>query len=173
MEFCDGVKKLEEIWKDITDYEGLYQISNLGFVRSYPRNGTKNEMIYLSAWLDKYGYPKVTLSKNGKRKQFPIHRLVAKAFIDNPQNLPDVRFIDGNKLNAVYTNLEWCNMSNLPKIVRCGSFNTMAKFTEKQVKEIRASFIKGHKEYGCNGLAKKYGVSKSTMSELLNGKTYK
>lgn len=161
---------MEEIWKDITDYEGLYQISNLGFVRSLPRNGTINEPMLLSSWVDNKGYPKVTLSKAGKRKQFSIHRLVAQAFIPNPNNLPDVRFIDGNRLNAVSSNLEWCNISN---IVKKQQYSLNAKFTKETVKIIRASYIKGDKDFGCLGLANKYGVSKSTMSDILNGKTYK
>lgn len=164
---------MKEIWKDIPNYEGLYQISNLGFVTSYPRNGTTNEMIYLSSWVDNKGYLKVTLSKNGIRKQFPVHRLVAKAYLINPHNYRDVRFKDGNRLNVEFTNLEWCSISNIPKKQRKGAFSSYARFTKEQVDEIRSIFIKGDKEFGCNGLAKKYGVSQSTMSYLLNSKTYK
>lgn len=164
---------MKEIWKDIPEYEGLYQINNFGFVRSLPRNGTSGNIIYLSAWFDNKGYQKVTLSKNGKRKQFPVHRLVAQVFIPNPNNDRDVRFKDGNRHNVASTNLEWCNISNIPKNVKKGCYSTYAKFDNNTIAEIKSLFIKGDKEFGCNGLARKYGVSKSTMSYLLNNKTYK
>ena len=164
---------MKEKWKDIPDYEGLYQISNYGFVKSFPRNGTTNEVVYLSAWFDGKGYQKVTLSKNGKRKQYPLHRLVASAYVPNPHNYRDVRFIDGDKYNVICTNLEWCNISHIPKRHKKGAFSTYAKFTDAQIQEIRNQFIRGHKLYGCKGLAEKYGVAKSTISYIVNGKTYK
>ena len=95
-----------EIWKPIENYED-YSISNFGNVYSSkrtrilkPTNTTK-------------GYIQVHLSKNGKVKNAPIHRLVAKAFIENVDNKPQVNHIDGNKKNNNVTNLEWCtNLEN-------------------------------------------------------------
>ena len=96
----------QEIWKDIKGYEGLYKISNLGRIKSLPRNGTiKNERI-IKYSLDKYGYPQVILH-NKKYKCFRVHRLVAKTFIPNPENKLTVNHIDGNKLNNCVDNLEW------------------------------------------------------------------
>lgn len=91
-----------EIWSDIKDYEGLYEINNLGYVR---RKDTKRD---LNAWHNYKGYMKVALSKNGEKHEKFIHRLVAEAFINNPLNLPQVNHINGNKDNNAFYNLEWC-----------------------------------------------------------------
>lgn len=96
----------QEIWKDIKGYEGLYQISNLGRVKSLPRNGTIKTKRIIKYELDKYGYPQVILN-NKKHKCFRVHRLVAEAFILNPQNKSTVNHIDGNKTNNKVSNLEW------------------------------------------------------------------
>ena len=98
----------EEIWKDIAGYEGKYQVSNLGRVKSlnYLRKGIEKERIPNK---NNSGYLIVGLHKNGKIKQFLIHRLVAEAFIENPENLPQVNHIDENKLNNCVENLEWCS----------------------------------------------------------------
>lgn len=96
-----------EIWKDIPNYEELYQVSNLGRVQSlHYRHSDKT--VILSAGNCK-GYLRVPLSKNGKTVLHHIHRLVAEAFIPNPDNLPEVNHIDENKSNNCVENLEWCN----------------------------------------------------------------
>ena len=108
---------MEEIWKDIPDYEGWYQISNLGRVRSLDRyvNGNgitckKQKMrgVILKPMKDKLGYLRVHLKKNTKNKSFLVHRLVAISFIPNPDNLPYVNHIDENPSNPNVNNLEWC-----------------------------------------------------------------
>lgn len=98
-----------EIWKDIKDYEGLYQISNYGRVKSLPRmmkNRKCEEIIKTPSVLPK-GYLKVSLCKNGKIKYFFIHRLVAEAFIPNENNYPCVNHKDCNTSNNNVYNLEW------------------------------------------------------------------
>ena len=105
----------KEIWKDIQGYEGLYQISNLGRIKSLERmiitsnNITKkiSEKI-LKPCLRKNGYYSIVLQKNNKSKYYTIHRLVAKEFIPNPNNLPQVNHKDENKTNNNVNNLEWC-----------------------------------------------------------------
>lgn len=106
---------MEEIWKDIKGYEGLYQVSNLGRVKSLEHwsNSDNYKKMYtgkiLTGILVKTnGYLKVTLSKNGKTNQLQIHRLVAEAFIPNVNNYPVVNHKDENKLNNCINNLEWC-----------------------------------------------------------------
>lgn len=91
----------QEIWKAIDGYEGLYEVSNHGNVRSIKRG------IILKPATNTFGYQIVGLSKNGKRKEGKIHRLVAKAFIDNPNNKKQVNHIDGDKKNNNVSNLEW------------------------------------------------------------------
>ena len=99
---------VEEIYKDIKDLEGLYQVSNLGNVKSlnYHRSG-KSKL--LKPGKDKNGYLFVILSKNGKMKTFRVHRLVAETFIPNPNNLPCVNHKDENPSNNNISNLEWCD----------------------------------------------------------------
>lgn len=100
----------KEIWKDIKGYEGLYQISNFGRVKSLPKMAGKSprkEQI-LKNNLDRYGYYFVALSKYGVRNNKLIHRLVAEAFINNPNNYLQINHKDENKLNNCVNNLEWC-----------------------------------------------------------------
>lgn len=94
---------MKEIWKDIKEYEGLYQISNTGKVRSF----LTNKLLKLA--INHKGYKVTYLYKNGKRKTISVHRLVAINFILNPHNYPQVNHIDGNKQNNNMDNLEWCD----------------------------------------------------------------
>ena len=94
----------KEIWKDKKDYEGHYQVSNCGRVKSIKFGKER----ILKPKKDKYGYLHVNLYKNSKRKDFLVHRLVAEAFLDNPNNLPLVNHKDENPSNNFSTNLEWC-----------------------------------------------------------------
>ncbi len=90
----------KEIYKDIKGYEGEYKVSNCGNVYSCKRN------IILKPSTTKNGYLRVSLCQNGIKKYFSIHRLVAEAFIPNPNNLPQVNHIDENKKNNNASNLE-------------------------------------------------------------------
>ena len=92
-----------EIWKDIKGYEGLYQVSNLGNIKSIRTN--KNLLFE-----ENYkGYLRVSLCKNGKHKHYKVHRLVGIAFIPNEYNLPQINHKDENKHNNAIDNLEWCD----------------------------------------------------------------
>lgn len=96
---------MQEIWKDIKDYEGLYQVSNLGRVKSIKRN------IILKPGFTKKNYSYVILYKSNIATSKRIHRLVAENFISNPYNKPQVNHKDGNKLNNCVSNLEWVTNS--------------------------------------------------------------
>ena len=109
---------MDEIWKDIVGYEGLYQVSNMGRVRSKERifesKGTgryKRNAQILSLGKHSKGYLTVTLFKNGKYKRFLIHRLVAKSFLPRDIFKNQVNHIDGNKTNNNISNIEWCDSS--------------------------------------------------------------
>lgn len=97
------VLNMREIWKDIKGYEGIYQVSNRGNVRSLHYNKLR-----ILTPLSKQGYYSVALSVNSKCKHFPIHRLVAEAFIPNPSNLPEINHKDEDGTNNSVDNLEWC-----------------------------------------------------------------
>lgn len=96
-----------EHWNHIKGYVGLYQVSDKGRVKSFPRKFTHKEEVIILPNISDRGYALVTLCKNGKTKHFQVHRLVAEAFIDNPDNKPQVNHIDGNPLNNCKENLEW------------------------------------------------------------------
>lgn len=98
-----------EIWKDIRDYEGIYKISNLGNIKSLPREHVKGKL--LNPARNNRGYLRVALSVKGRVRYDSVHRLVAETFIPNPKNLPEVNHIDGNKLNNKVENLEWTTKS--------------------------------------------------------------
>ena len=100
---------MEENWKDIKGFEGLYKISNFGNVKSLNYKRTKKERILTPGNIAN-GYLCVLLYKNGTRKTFTIHRLVAQTFIENPENLPQVNHIDEDKTNNRVENLEWCDI---------------------------------------------------------------
>lgn len=100
---------MKEIWEDVRGYEGLYQVSNFGNVKSLNYNKTKQEKILKPKTSSAYNI--VCLCKNGNNKYCSIHRLVANAFIPNPYSYSDINHIDGNKRNNSVKNLEWVSRS--------------------------------------------------------------
>ena len=110
----------EEVWKDVEGFKGYYQVSNKGRVKSVDRVvsyenefGTFDRKIKsrILTPAQTTGYQVVSLYKNKKRTMKYVHRLVAKAFITNPNNYPMINHKDENKLNNVVSNLEWCTAS--------------------------------------------------------------
>lgn len=106
---------MTEIWKAVKGYEGLYEVSNLGNVRSLDRPFKNKQGIAISKgriltpfYEEKKGYYQVRLAKNGKNKTYRIHRLVALAFLENPLDYTDVNHKDEDKTNNNVDNLEWC-----------------------------------------------------------------
>ena len=135
---------MEEIWKDIKGYEGYYQISNLGRVKSLSRKYSPKERILKNQY-DKDGYYEIGLTKNKKKQYFRVHRLVAQAFIFNIKNKPQVNHKNGIKDDNRVENLEWCtNQENEKhayniglKHALIGENNGSSKLTEKQVRIIK------------------------------------
>lgn len=122
---------MKEIWKPIPISEySFYEISNFGNVR----NGHKP----LKAWLSK-GYPSVILCNNNSRKYFRIHRLVALAFVKNPNKYPQINHKDGNKQNNYFENLEWCTQGHNTKHAW---EHKLFKFTEKMKVAVTKTILK-------------------------------
>ena len=103
-----------EVWRDIENYEGYYQVSDWGRIRSLPRtiihnNGGQHQSIgcLLKLSISKYGYLQAKLSKNGKSKKINVHKLVSQAFLDNTDSLPFIEHKDGIWTNNEATNLRW------------------------------------------------------------------
>ncbi len=117
-----------EEWRDIKDYEGIYMVSNLGRIKSLigfnGHNYIKREKIlnpYKQEGSKNYYRSVVKLKKDGKGKQFKVHRLVAEAFILNPENKLEVNHLDGNPLNNKVNNLEWCTrQENIDHAIETG-----------------------------------------------------
>lgn len=135
---------MQEIWKDIENYEGIYQVSNLGRVRSLNYRNT-NKIKLLSVHTNTKGYLDAHLAKNGISHHCVIHRLVAKAFISNPNNLPQVNHIDGNKKNNCINNLEWCNNSqNMKHAYKMGMIHKMIGVNNPKHKAVYQYDLKGN-----------------------------
>lgn len=175
-----------EVWKDIQDYEGYYQVSNLGRVKSLDRyiynyRGGKalRKGIILKLGDNGKGYLILDLMKEGKRQSVKVHRLVAKAFIPNPNNKPQTNHIDGIKTNNYYMNLEWCTQSentihsykNGLQKIRLGSEHHMSKLIESEVLEIRKLCVEG--DLSRREIGKLYGVTKSCVMSINKRRIWK
>jgi len=164
-----------EIWAWVDGYEGLYQVSTFGRIKSFYKNKIKIRRPTLSTG----GYLQVGLHKKGDSKTFDIHRLVAKAFLPNPNNLMEINHKFGNKFDNYYKNLEWCTDSENKQhavktgLIKIGEERTEAKFTDEQVCWIRENYKRNDKEFGLKAMAEKFNVNARTITRVLRRETYK
>nr|UVX78837.1 MAG: zinc-binding loop region of homing endonuclease [Bacteriophage sp.] len=160
---------MEEIWKDISGYEGKYQVSNFGRIKN-------SKGLILKTIKDKDSYLTINLYKNRKIKTFKIHRLVAEAFISNPNNYPCVNHKDENKENNCIENIEWCNHkynSNYGTVIERRVKNTDWKqIAEKQSKTVLQFKKDGDfvKEWLSTQECGRNGFDSGAVSSCCNGK---
>ncbi|WP_205427339.1 NUMOD4 domain-containing protein [Clostridium botulinum] len=163
---------MEEIWKDIENYKGYYQISNFGRVKSLRRKvrsgkGYRITEVLIKKPYEKLGYLRILLTKDGVSKDYAVHRLVAIAFIPNPNNLPEVNHKDENPSNPIVSNLEWCT----------SKYNSnYGTRTQRRIEKIRKPVYQYDKELNLirkyNGAyeAKEYGYNNSHIGSCCKGK---
>lgn len=176
-----------EVWKDVKGYEGLYQVSSLGRIKSFEKcvnrgkchRGWKEHL--LAFGIDGSGYFRTNLANLGKNRTVKVHRIVAETFLDNPDNLPQVNHKDGDKQNNHVDNLEWCDASHnirhafehglnrKPK----GELNPAAKLSQSDVNFIRENYTPRHPEFGTVALGKRFGVHRKTISRITTGQYWK
>ena len=170
----DLISRSTEIWKDVPNYEGLYQVSNFGNVKSVSRNINNNggfqvlseKMLVQS--VNNKGYCRVELSKDGKRKPFSVHRLVAEVFVDNPENKSQVNHIDENKMNNYFDNLEWCTAK---ENINHGTHNKRAAETKGckiKMYDIKMNLIAEFSSM--SEASRKTGVWQQNISKCIAGK---
>lgn len=158
-------------WRDVKGYEGKYQVSNIGLIR-------KSNGIIIGQYFHQHGYLIARLSQ--PRKAVRVHRIVAEAFIDNPEQKPFINHIDCVRSNNVVWNLEWCtqkeNLDHARALGRLrsdylvGKRSNRAKLTDEQAFSIIAEYRVGGTSWG--KLAKKYGISKRSVGSIISGRSY-
>lgn len=164
---------IEEEWRTATAYEGFYEVSNLGNIRSVDRMREAWHGLQrcygkpIKPALHKFGYMKVTLFRDGKGKTFLVHRLVALAFIPNPVGLPFINHIDGDKANNVCANLEWTDdRTNKQHAIDTGLIKTFKRLlTPAEIAEIRS--LGGKMKQ--SEIATRFGTTQSNVSLILRG----
>ena len=164
----------DERWKDIPGYEGLYQASNYGQIRSVDNI---QHVLWHGKIVEKHkhgrlikqgkhrgGYKVVWLSKHGTVKAHTVHRLIANTFIQNPNNLPEVNHIDGNKENNKIDNLEWVNRTE-------NLLHAYKKLNRSNGNEKRIVCVETGMTYkSIRQAANDYSISSSAIQEVLRGR---
>ena len=168
-----------EIWRDVKGYENEYSVSNSGKIKSkvriynYNNLSVQRDKQILNPSFDINGYFVVGLCKNGFMRTIKVHRIVAIGFLQNPNNLPEVNHIDGDKSNNKVENLEWSTSRDNKlhafrlglMVARKGSDCNLAKLTENDILEIRKISI--NTTLTQREIAEKYGITQQQISKII------
>ncbi|CUI38514.1 NUMOD4 motif [Achromobacter xylosoxidans] len=170
--------RVAEAWRPVPGYEATYEVSSLGRVRSLPRLTTRGRHLkgkILRCTLCNNGYYSVYLAVDGKVKRFGVSKLVARAFIPNPQELPEIHRIDGDPANNSVDNLEWVTRAEtmrravlagrMPK----GEGHGLHKLTAADVRSIRSHVAAGQ---SAREIGRRFNVSESTVRSIAVGRTW-
>ena len=168
---------MEEIFKCVVDFEGLYQVSNFGRVKSLRRN------IIMKSQIDTRGYEILRLYKNKKGKTFTVHRLLAKAFIPNPLNKEQINHKNCNRIDNRLENLEWVTpKENIRHAFEMGRINYEnrrgervfnSKLKKEDVEYIRENYKYHDKIYNSLYFAKKFNVSSRNILRIVKYEMWK
>ena len=162
---------MKEIWKDIKDFEGLYRVNRMGSVISLCRHTHKLPYL-LKTTIDHRGYNRIYLFKNGKGYNLKLSRLVAKAFLPNPENKKTVNHKNGIKADNTVENLEWnTQKENTQHALRVLNKFGGRKLTETQVKEIRE--LKKNTSLTYVEIGQKYNISGANVGYVCNYYTWR
>ena len=169
---------MEEKWKSITGYKSLYQISNLGNVRSISGLNGKYVSKPLAVRQDKYGYLLVDLHKHGNRKTLRVHRLVAREFVSGYHQDYEVNHINGIKNDNRAANLEWNTKSQNQKhafdtklnVPKSGEEHLNSKLSLRDVRKIREYYHSGR--YSQKKLSQLFGVTQNNIHKIVNNITW-
>lgn len=183
IEEIDGIVYVEE-WKPIENYEGLYEVSSFGRVKSLSkkwvsgRGAIRNKPDTIMVQVITKGYLRLTLKSNGSQKSFIVNRLVGIHFWDNPDNLPETNHLDGIKTNNFYKNLVWSTKSDNIihafetglKIPLKGEKHPNSKFKDEDIREIRRLHEAGknHRE-----IADLLGAKWRAIQKIVTGRRWK
>ena len=173
--------------KDIPGYEGYYAATEDGKIWSYPNHNHNG--IFLKQMKTIHGYATVRLCVLNKTLNKPVHRLIAKTFIKNPNNLPQVNHMDCNKLNNNVSNLEWVTASNnrihklklhgFPKTEKfLSSVRKNARICQLKIRQLTNEQVLSLRKDVVGGMTYKiakikYGINESSICDIINSRTYK